>query len=945
MEIPNSKQQQLTFDKGITNVPSDAVCSDNTLEECVGLIYDNGEHRVIQKPIEVATIDGTLVFIHTSSSTSRNIVTKDGKVFWCNNGTLCYICSFVGNLSVEAIGRMLILSHEGGTVYARWRADGYDVTDGLPDFQFTPIMNTHTVSDGAYETPERAAVKTTTFPLNVGEDSSNPYGLDFQYRGIHDDGTVDYDVYTGNTAVYWSLHDKAKDEAFQNACIGYMEELLHNIKKEGGFAFPFWVRFGIEMYDTSVTRLTTPVLMCPSVRANGCFVQTKLDGSVPTTDARHDNDCFTAQAAWSYLHFYISAQQLTDMRDIIKSIKVYVSQEVRTAFINEANWKFHCPSENKAIVYQNDEVRCFTYDTSPSKYESIMMDTMPNVEGGTGVKTYYHSYIHPERKSDSQIMKDLVNTAVFYELCEIPYEDIFAKIQWQTDGQAPHTDYRPGDIGFLSGAVFRAEKLMEHHALINLTTLTQMPHDDYHSHSIITSASLYSYNARLNMFNIQRKLFDGFNLFSSENTAETFPFRAEVHILTEEGIKIVYTDFTSNHAQAYWFFYPDSRATKAVLYIRKNGTWYELANMALREHPALNGAYYFAKLPYDTGSTYGDTFTPANDKHYNPTKTATLVDNRDDIEVLPNTIITTEVNNPMVYYAEGFNQVGSGKILALATQTVALSSGTEFGAQPLIVFTDRGLWSMAVSKTGLYDFSKPLPREVCSNPKSVTQVDGAVFFASEKGLMVIIGSDVKCVSEQLSGKACGPNIGSMAFQKFLGGAFIAYDYRDSLLWIFNTNSGFEDYCYVYSIKNGTFAKFLFDSPVTNVVDHYPDYLLQSGTQVYSLLKRPNINSPDEMEISYNARMVTRPLKLENAFALKKLVQVMHVGQMEGSLSMRIFAANDLNQPSDTWIELNSLLGTPWKYYRFQYDFTNLRTTDRFAGSVVVTTERRTDKLR
>ena len=41
----NEKQQQLTFDKGMTNIPSDAICSDNELEECLNLYYADGEHH------------------------------------------------------------------------------------------------------------------------------------------------------------------------------------------------------------------------------------------------------------------------------------------------------------------------------------------------------------------------------------------------------------------------------------------------------------------------------------------------------------------------------------------------------------------------------------------------------------------------------------------------------------------------------------------------------------------------------------------------------------------------------------------------------------------------------------------------------------------------------------------------------------------------------------
>ena len=619
---------------------------------------------------------------------------------------------------------------------------------------------------------------------------------------------------------------------------------------------------------------------------------------------------------------------------------------MRTAYINEEEWKFYCPVTATNILYKSDEVSTGSDGSDDHcRYKSRKMDTLPNVEGGTGVAEYYCSYVYPKRKTDTQIMRELVDNSVFYELCEVPYDDIFSQIQWQTEGGAPHSDYRDGDIGFLDNSLFMAEELMEHHALLNLTTQTQLPHDDYYSHSIITSAKLFSYNSRLNMFDIERKLFEGFNLFSSEETAETFSFRAEVHILTDEGTRIVYTDFLSNFAQGYWFFYPDSRATKAILYIYKNNTWYELASVALTEHPSLNGAYYFGKLPYETGSVYPTYHTQGVDHHYNPTKTVTLVDNRDDIEALPNTIITTEVNNPMVYYTEGFNQVGTGRIMALATQTVALSSGTEFGSQPIIVFTDKGLWSMAVSKTGLYDYTKPLPREVCSNPRSVTQVDGAVFFASEKGLMVVVGSEVKCVSEQLSGKVNGINISDGAFQDYLKNAFIAYDYRDSLLWIFNPDSGYATYCYIYSRKTGTFAKYYFTSAITNIVDNYPDYLLQSGTSVFSLLDRPNINSTEESANTYTATMITRPMKLENALALKSIMQVKHIHDMQGSLTLRIFASNKLSQSDSDWVELFSLRGVPWKYYKFRYDFTGLKATDRFAGTMLITQERRTDKLR
>jgi hypothetical protein len=83
------------------------------------------------------------------------------------------------------------------------------------------------------------------------------------------------------------------------------------------------------------------------------------------------------------------------------------------------------------------------------------------------------------------------------------------------------------------------------------------------------------------------------------------------------------------------------------------------------------------------------------------------------------------------------------------------------------------------------------------------------------------------------------------------------------------------------------------------------------------------------------------MKLENALALKSIMQIRHIMQMQGAMSLHIFASNNL----DNWAELHSLRGTPWKYYCFQYDFSNLKATDRFAGTMLITQERRTNKLR
>jgi hypothetical protein len=87
------------------------------------------------------------------------------------------------------------------------------------------------------------------------------------------------------------------------------------------------------------------------------------------------------------------------------------------------------------------------------------------------------------------------------------------------------------------------------------------------------------------------------------------------------------------------------------------------------------------------------------------------------------------------------------------------------------------------------------------------------------------------------------------------------------------------------------------------------------------------------------------MKLENALALKSIMQIRHIHQLSSDamreFSLEIRASNDLRN----WHTLTSLRGIPWKYYTFKYNFGVLYATDSFAGTVLITQERRTNKLR
>ena len=257
---------------------------------------------------------------------------------------------------------------------------------------------------------------------------------------------------------------------------------------------------------------------------------------------------------------------------------------------------------------------------------------------------------------------------------------------------------------------------------------------------------------------------------------------------------------------------------------------------------------------------------------------------------------------------------------------------------------------MSLNSEGYYIATQAESREVCNNASSITQVDYGIYFASNKGLMYLSTNGVKCVSKQMKGTD---------FDKFIDNCMIAYDYRDSLLHIFSMTNPRPNYHYIYNMQSGTFST---KSDIVSgsawscktIVSDYPDNLIQKNDgNVLSLL-----NKPDEQDDgttsggvftpnTYSAQLITRPMKLENALALKSILQARHIHTLSSgaTLTFKVYASNNLDRDQNTWVQLTSLRGRPWKYYKFVYDFTGLKATDRFAGTMLITQERRTDKLR
>lgn len=189
-----------------------------------------------------------------------------------------------------------------------------------------------------------------------------------------------------------------------------------------------------------------------------------------------------------------------------------------------------------------------------------------------------------------------------------------------------------------------------------------------------------------------------------------------------------------------------------------------------------------------------------------------------------NVLKVSPVGNLFSFPAECTYTPSQGEIVALASNTVALSQG-EFGRHPLCLFCSDGIWAMSVDASGelAYVASYPLSREVCVNPESVCPVDSGVVFVSKQGVMLASGGKMLSLSESMDGElstfssvSSDSVIRKLASMMQMPDALDAHSFRDFILTsrfayqpshdeIIAANRRYS-FCYVYSMRSRVWSR-------------------------------------------------------------------------------------------------------------------------------------------
>lgn len=237
-----------------------------------------------------------------------------------------------------------------------------------------------------------------------------------------------------------------------------------------------------------------------------------------------------------------------------------------------------------------------------------------------------------------------------------------------------------------------------------------------------------------------------------------------------------------------------------------------------------------------------------------------------------NLLKVSAVDNVFSFPANCTYTPTQGKIIALSSNTVALSQG-QYGQYPLYVFCSDGVWAMSVDTSGAtaYLASSPLSRQVCINRNSVCGIDNGTVFVSQQGVVLLSGGKMKKLSASMEGEsglpgriACDsvieriftmmglPNfMGNEEFCRFISDASVAYLPSHDEIMLANPEF---DYCYVYSlqyavwtqvainvggfVKSNSFSKMFSSTGLVCKVQRWSDAI--SGNNRVLLVTRPQL---------------------------------------------------------------------------------------------------------
>lgn len=966
---------------GMTAQPSDYENKDGELAVAVNLLNEEGHLSPLLPATVVKELPSSTaaVYIHDTAKFKHYIViSTTGAISWIDETDMETTHStgltISGIKKVVPLGNTLCILHEGGMDYLLWNAEteAYKKLDPqLPEIKLSFGLQCEWKDTTSHASRKRP-------PGNYAGDSE----------------VIINRYYVGSQEFLDDL----------NNCVNSaINKIMQSCREEGKFAMPFFVRYAYKLYDGSYTLQSAPILMIP----NTGHPLVSHYGGLITDDVDTDiDDFYYCMMPACELDVQATVpESLSDYSDVITSVDIFVSSPLYTYDPNK-----------KIFSFEKEEMYNYTgwgvYKVNPTSgifpHEKIYREGQlpPWVVPPTGGNPWGLYTGYAKRNTILSMLTFASAPHFFRYFIKLPAKSLSAQIRDCCNFYKIHS-IKTTKLGDFTS---RAKLELEDNVLTTLENNMVLT-DDYDSHVEKKPDAIYSYNQRLlqgggvaslyngyfNITHIEQRIQITGNLFPQNRITEVqsyeaegtqFPtaekyelqindfststvddlFRAtEVYVNIRragkeyqvkedlgDGIKLLggfqyFIDSTtperrSGDYSVPWFYYPDPDAYEARIRTYRSDLeeWFHY-KVTLEPHDTLNGAYYFDNFAWNPLNTGTSGFNPSTDKTYK----------------IENKLYTSEVLNPWYFPVEGIVTVGNGELTALSAATQALSQG-QFGEFPLYAFCTDGVWALTVGATGYFTRSVPVSRDVCTNPDSVLQIDDAVIYPTDRGLMLLAGSKNVCFTEPMNnreGKDYESQLPGMRelramaglsapstnatvatrqhrclnpapLREFLQDCKMIYDYVGQKIVVYNPKiETYEDgqvsrmyrkykYALVYSLKTNLWG--MTETDLQWTVNSYPEAMgMTDEKKLVSLTPSPSPSGEGSTVVT--GLFVTRPLKLGAPDVLKTVRTVMQRGMFRrGDVKSVLWGSRDLYNwyliHSSQDEGMHNMSGTPYKYF-------------------------------
>ena len=947
-------QQSIRY-KGLSLTPDEMAVENGALSLCGNLELHDGALRPsivtgtpLSQPLTINGVVAKILYVHETGSYHHLIAIASSAIYWfLQDGSLGSkkpIKSFDYEstvISIDSIGNTLIIVATDGIHYAMWESNGqsssnysykgkkppflelsffFDTQNKPEDYELGGI-NTKGSKEGFYD-----AFQQTTYSCGdvFNKVNGNSFTSGDQVANIKDDKQSDI------TQSIYALVNRTNNL----------------IAKQGRFYASFFIRYCYRMFDGSMIMHSSPVFIpiqvpnsysvysanisFPSENYNNLIVTGAEVGwedslTVNRKDAKGNViEASISKCTFMYLPHNVALSyalqgdidELKRWKDIIKSIDIFITPPVTNVDTSAKISVLEMCQPN--YVLNGANVKDYHWTSNKGKSYGMVSVRFPKKSDDD-----YNNQLSSAGNGDTSEANDQ-NISAFYKICSLPIDNLT-----KVDNKELPVD---------KAAVYQV-------------SLQEQMQDDYKTHNFLTAKGSYVYNHRLNLFGVQEHLMSGFSrkvMFPKGNYLRKVGYfnsqliikKIVTELHTTSGTKYVENvleeDFT-DRIEPFMLanlvkYYPDSRAKKMVFFCTTVDSAYVIYAFPLKECEEWNGAMHMGN--------FTEEITPYIVTSYDYSV--------DDVVDMSNKIYTSESDNAFYFPLNGINTVGIGTIQGIASTTRALSQG-QFGQYPLMAFSTDGIWAMEVSSKGTYSSIHPISREVCSNPKSITQLDQSVIFATNRSLSRIAESQVVSMSDVLDGP--GFNI-SGSLGKFLNffvdaegdsesvktikaqmrqlidftsspieffqHCQVIYDYKNSRIFCLDVTqtsraSTADTVALCYSIKDNAWSTFLIQNVLTAINSYPHPYIQYRDGSVMVLDKGYDYEDPTE----YHGIIVTRTLKFDEDNVPDSITGYIHSLTSGSKPIMWLYGSND----NQNWHYIGRLGGMKSSYmathsYRF-----------------------------